>query len=315
MSDLAFHAPGLLCKRRCAGAVLSNSNLWCYLDTGCLNTVNPGPVYLQVLKTCQNVGKVCWPKWWEATTLNPKLWHFKKRSVVKVCAKHQCEEPHNPKPWKTLSVTLDFDTFNKASECNKAMAIDQRMFCAEHCALLLLLAAWKWHDLVPAQLWARLGFSHSCTARPAALSQGVCMYVCVCLRLCVFMHVSVCVCVCLLLHMRFDAAGESKLSRPSDISSWSHPDAPPPVKWNWEPNAHTRLLLRHGQLLRWSSQDHQKHQQVYNFENSSMTSLDLQHEQSVLHSSMTSLHLHLPLQHGHHLVVKQTRLRNGMRGV
>ena len=63
-----------------------------------------------------------------------------------------------------------------------------------------------------------------------------------------------------------------------------------------------------------------RHQQFYNFENSSMTSLHLQHDKSVLHSSMTSLHLHLPLerlllQHGHHLVVKQTRLGNGMRGV
>ena len=42
--------------------------------------------------------KVCWPKRWEAATLNPKLCHFKKRSVVKVWAKHQREEPHNPKP-------------------------------------------------------------------------------------------------------------------------------------------------------------------------------------------------------------------------
>ena len=97
--------------------------------------------------------------------------------------------------------------------------------------------------------WARLGFSHSCTGRPAALSQGVCMcvcacvYVCVCMYVCVFVsmciYACVCVCVCLLL-LRFDAAGESKQSQPSDISPWSHPDAPPPVKRNWEPNVHTR---------------------------------------------------------------------------
>ena len=73
----------------------------------------------------------------------------------------------------------------------------------------------------------------------------VCVCVCVCLRLCVFMHVSVCVCVCLLLlHMRFDAAGESKQSRPSDISSWSHPDAPPPVKWNCGNQMRTHEIMR-----------------------------------------------------------------------
>ena len=90
--------------------------------------------------------------------------------------------------------------------------------------------------------------------RTCSLSQGVwCVCVCVFASMCIY--ACVCVCVCLLL-MRFDAAGESEQRRPSDISPWSHPDAPPPVKWNWEPNAHTRNHEKQGKkLYLWSKHE------------------------------------------------------------
>ena len=102
--------------------------------------------------------------------------------------------------------------------------------------------------------------------RPAALSQGVC----VCVRACVYVCVSVCVyvylCVCLRLCVCYccPLTRRENLNRAGRLTS-------------------LRDLIQI--CVTASSSDRSpRTQQFYNFENSSMTSLYLQNDKSLLHS-------------------------------
>ena len=115
---------------------------------------------------------------------------------------------------------------------------------------VLLLAAWKWHDLVPAQLWARPGFSHSCTARPAALSQGACMCVCVFASMCIYACVCVCYCCTCALTRQENLNRAGRLTSHRDLIQMHHLQSSGTVGTkcahtkSWEARQETLLMIQ-----------------------------------------------------------------------
>ena len=142
------------CYARGAAPVLSNSNLWCYLDW-MLEHCQPWPCLPARFENLSKCWQSLWPKWWEARTLNPKLCHIKKGRWWRFGPSINARNPTTQLPNTKLIVLWNFNQqvwgeFSSQVDMPKLLGVKSSQFMSHSQSLqplhlhLLLVKFERW---------------------------------------------------------------------------------------------------------------------------------------------------------------------------